>query len=160
MDVALESRVLLSAAPVVDLNGADAGVDFSAELNGPDVLIVAATATVTDADSANLVSATATITNFQSGDNLAVTDVVGITSLFTAGTLTLTGSATTADYETVLQSLKFSTTSTVTTARTITVIANDGTDDSAVATATVTINNLPVAQSSSCLLYTSPSPRD
>ena len=118
MDVALESRVLLTAAPVVDLNGAGGGVDFSAELNGPDVLIVAATATVTDADSANLVSATATITNFQSGDNLAVTDVVGITSLFAAGTLTLTGSATTADYQTVLQSLTFSSTSTDTTART------------------------------------------
>jgi hypothetical protein len=125
-------------APVVDLNGADPGTGFTAQFSTGPLSIVAATATVTDADSANLSGATATLTNFQTGDTLSVTESGGITSAFAGGVLTLSGSASPDAYQTVLRTLVFNTTSTDKTTRTIDVKANDGTSDSAIATATVT----------------------
>ncbi|MHC5599391.1 MAG: hypothetical protein ACYTXC_26220 [Nostoc sp.] len=66
--------------------------------------------TITDADSTNLSSATVSITNgfAATEDTLAFTDPNGIiSSTYTNGVLTLTGSATVADYQTALQSVTY-----------------------------------------------------
>jgi hypothetical protein len=72
--------------------------------------------TVSDVDSANLANATVSITtNFSStdGDTLNFTNQNGITGSYNSGTgvLTLTGTASVANYQTALRSITFSTTS-------------------------------------------------
>src|SRR5260221_9531058 len=87
--------------------------------------VVDAGLTVTDADSANLASATLAITaNFVTGqDVLAFANQNGSTGSFNAASrvLTVTGSATVANYQTALRSVTYVNTSTnpSTTARTI-----------------------------------------
>jgi hypothetical protein len=60
--------------------------------------------------------------NFQSGDTLSATDSGGVTSSYnsTSGVLTLSGTADISVYQTVLGTVKFSTSSTVENARTVT----------------------------------------
>lgn len=69
-------------------------------------------------------------TNFNSGDQLVRTGALpaGVTSNYNAGTgvLTITGSATAAEYQDLLRSVTFSTSSTVVTQRTITFEMGDG----------------------------------
>ena len=66
------------------------------------------TITVTDQDSANLASATVSITaGLTAGDALGFTNTTKITGNFTSGILTLTGSATKAEYETALRAVTF-----------------------------------------------------
>ena len=87
---------------------------------------------VSDPDSASLTGASVQITgNFQSGqDTLQLTDQNGITGSFAAGTLTLTGTATVAQYQTALRSVTYTNTSDTpsTATRTITFrVTDDGT---------------------------------
>ena len=65
----------------------------------------------------------------QSGDTLSFTSPSGsgITGSYSGGVLTLSGSATVAQYQAALQSVTFSSTSTSTTARAISIVAIDGT---------------------------------
>ena len=63
--------------------------------------------------------------NYQPGDLLNFTNQYGITGSYAGGVLTLTGSATPAQYSSALQSVTFSTTSANTIARTIDVYADD-----------------------------------
>ncbi|MEH2264286.1 FG-GAP-like repeat-containing protein [Nostoc sp.] len=65
--------------------------------------------TVTDVDSTSLSSATVTITNdfVATEDTLAFTNQNGITGTYTNGVLTLTGTATVAQYQTALQSITY-----------------------------------------------------
>jgi hypothetical protein len=68
--------------------------------------------TVTDVDDANLEGASVgVVTGFEAGDVLAFTDQLGITGSYDGGTgvLTLTGTASKADYQTALRSVTFST---------------------------------------------------
>lgn len=134
--------------PAVDLNGGAGGIDFAASFTegaGP-TTVVDATATVTDTDSTNLDSATITITNVLNADDefLAV-DVTGtaITPSYdpATGILTLSGSDTLANYQTVIRSLTYDNVSDNpdTTDRAIEVIVNDAFSDSATATITVTV---------------------
>lgn len=71
--------------------------------------------TVSDADDTNIESATIQITgNYQNGqDVLSFTNQLGITGTWTAGTgtMSLSGSTTLANYQTVLRSVKFNNTS-------------------------------------------------
>lgn len=69
----------------------------------------------------NLNAATVVIENFVAGDTLKVTLASGITGTYNPanGILTLTGAASVEDYKKVLSSVTFSTTSSVTTERTI-----------------------------------------
>ena len=83
------------------------------------------TATSCDTD---LTGASETITNYQSGDTLNYTNQNGISGSYSAGVLTLTGSATPAQYTAALQSVTFSTTSTNTTTRTVDIVADDSND--------------------------------
>jgi hypothetical protein len=98
------------------------------------------TLTVTDIDSSTLVSAEVQLANgfVQGEDTLVFVDQLGITGTFdgVTGTLTLTGSATVADYETALRSVKYQNINSSPTFGMLTVgfTVNDGTDVSSVAT--------------------------
>ncbi|EAQ80413.1 hypothetical protein DSM3645_11227 [Blastopirellula marina DSM 3645] len=140
------SILLEDNAPSVDLNGDDAGIDFSATFteDGGPVAIVDADLAIADADSATLTSATVTITNLldDAAEILAVdTTGTAITASYVGGVLTLTGEDTLANYELVLRSLTYNNTSEnpTETARLIEVIVNDGESDSVAAVSTVTV---------------------
>lgn len=136
-------------APAVDLNGPASGTGFSAsfaEGDGLTSIVDALNLTTSDVDNSNLSSATITLTNRPDGpaESLSVnTGATGITAAYTpaTGVLALTGSASLADYQQVLRSLSYDNTSENpdTTDRTVTVVVNDGTADSAPATAIVSV---------------------
>jgi hypothetical protein len=146
--------VVVSAATppaVVDLNGADAGIDFASTFieDGGPVTIVDTDLTVTDTDDTNLESATITLTNRPDEDDesLAVTTTgTAIVATYnpTTGILALAGTDTVANYQQVLRTLKYNNLSQApdTTARTVQIIANDGTSNSTTAVATVTIQGV------------------
>ncbi len=95
---------------------------------------------VSDTSSATLSGATVSITGgFQSGDELNFTTQNGITASYANGVLTLTGSASLANYQTALNSITFSTTSTNTAARTVSWQASAGAEASNIVTSTVTV---------------------
>jgi hypothetical protein len=114
------------------------------------------TASITDVDSVNISSATVTISGgFQnSADVLGFTTQNGITGSYVAPTLTLTGSATLAQYAAALQSVTYQNTSDdpTTAARTVTFQVNDGTANSNTQTSSISVtatndapvNNVPV----------------
>jgi hypothetical protein len=99
------------------------------------------TITLADIDSANLSGATVSVSNFSAGDTLAFTNQNGISGSYNAatGVLTLSGSASVANYETALESVKFSTTSFKQADRTISFTVTDGSATSAADTATLDI---------------------
>ncbi|MEI8018524.1 MAG: hypothetical protein WCH39_10030 [Schlesneria sp.] len=106
---------------------------------------IAPGAVIYDPDSINLASATIQITgNYQTGlDVLAVTVVSGITQSFdaTTGTLTLSGISSLANYQTVLQSVTFYTTTVANTlSRTISLTLNDGLGNSSTVSRGVTLS--------------------
>ena len=82
---------------------------------------------VNSVDTGHMTSATMAITtNLQSGDTLNFSSQNGITETsFSSGTLTLGGTATTAQYQTALQSVTFNSSSTSTATRSITVQVDD-----------------------------------
>jgi gliding motility-associated-like protein len=95
--------------------------------------VVTATTTVTDVDNANIASATVQITGnyLNTEDVLAFTNAFGINGTWTAGTgtLTLTGSATLANYQTALRSITYQNTNNnnpSTLTRTVSFTVNDG----------------------------------
>ena len=107
--------------------------------------------TVTDDDSANMVSGTVTVgTGYTAGqDVLAFTNQNGITGSYSAPTMTLTGSATKAKWQTALRSITYNNTSDApnTASRTINFVVNDGTSNSNTAAKTVSVaavNDAPV----------------
>lgn len=135
-------------APVV----ATSGGTTSYTENGSGVPVDGAL-TVSDVDSANLTGATVAITgNFASSeDALAFTNQNGITGSYNSatGVLTLSGSASTANYQTALRSVKYSNSGDNPSAltRTVTFAVSDGATDSAGATKDVTVtavNDAPV----------------
>ncbi|WP_256124694.1 immunoglobulin-like domain-containing protein, partial [Pseudomonas yamanorum] len=154
------------APPVIDLDannssgatGADYKVTFTEGTTGPGVSIADTDIKITDPDSTMLTGATVTLTNAQVGDALNLGNSVnGITinSNNQTGTITLTlsGTATLADYMTRIQNITFTNNShdPSTTPRIITVTVTDGGNYSNVATATVNVvavNDAPVATGS------------
>ncbi len=109
--------------------------------------------TVSDIDSTNLSSATVGITgNFAAAEDvLGFTDQNGITGTYdtATGVLTLTGSASVANYQAALRSVTYANTSDnpSTATRTVTFMVNDGALDSAPATRAVSVtavNDAPV----------------
>ena len=101
--------------------------------------------TVADADTATLAGATVQITgSYVNGEDLlAFTNQLGITGSWNTGTgeLTLTGSATVADYQTALRSITYTNLSYApsTTTRTVSFSVNDGAIDSAITSRLITI---------------------
>jgi len=144
-------------APTVATSGGSAGFT-----EGGPAVTVDPSVTVSDVDSPNLSGATASITtNFSSadGDTLGFTNQSGITGSYngTTGVLSLSGSATVADYQAALRTIKFSNTSDnpSTATRTVSLQVNDGAASnnlSNVATRDVTVgavNDPPVVTTSS-----------
>jgi VCBS repeat-containing protein len=118
--------------------------------------------TVADADNTTLASATAQITSNcdSSQDVLSFTNQNGITGAYTAASclMTLTGSASLANYQSALRSVKYNNTSgnPSTAARTVTWIGNDGTAASAAVTSTINVtavNDAPVLTAGGTLGY-------
>ncbi len=142
-------------APVLDLDASASGTGFAAVFNldnGNPITIGDLDLTLADPDS-TIQSATITLgTGKQTGDILQVGSLPsGITATSynaTTGVLTLSGTASVADYQAALRSIFFDTTSTSTTARSITVSVTDSTGlASNTATSTVSIlgaGNAPV----------------
>jgi hypothetical protein len=134
-----------AAPPVLDLdanNSNGGGADYTATFTsgGLGIPVADTDVSITDADSTTIQSATITIEiNRQTGDLLAVSGTLpglittaGYNS--STGILTLTGSATLAEYQTALHQVVFDTTNTSTADRIIQVTVNDGTSDSNVGT--------------------------
>ncbi|MDZ7950300.1 beta strand repeat-containing protein [Nostoc sp. DedQUE09] len=110
--------------------------------------------TVSDEDSANLASATVRISSgfVSAQDSLAFTNQNGIMGSYnsTTGVLTLTGSATVANYQTALRSITYTNSSDnpSLTPRTVSFLINDGTANSTAVTRDINItamNDVPVA---------------
>ncbi|WP_244973002.1 immunoglobulin-like domain-containing protein, partial [Pseudomonas edaphica] len=154
------------APPVIDLDannssgatGADYRTTFTEGTAGPGVSIADTDIKITDPDSTMLTGATVTLTNAQAGDALnlgnSVNGIIVSTNNQTGTiTLTLSGSATLADYMQRIQNITFTNNShdPSTTPRTITVTVTDGGNYSNVATTTVNVvavNDPPVATGS------------
>jgi hypothetical protein len=101
-----------------------------------DTTVISETITLTDPDDTNIETATIQITsNYNSAeDSLIFDDIFGITDVWTdlSGTLTLTGPASKADFESALRTVQYvNTAGTPTdTPREVTFTVNDGTDNS------------------------------
>ena len=138
-------------AAVLDLDADNSsggsGVDYQGNFTegGAAVSITDSDVSVSDVDDTNIESATITLTNAQTDDVLAAGSLpAGITaSSYNSGTgvISLSGSATLADYETAIEAITFNNTSEApdTTDRVITVMVNDGDDNSATATSTISV---------------------
>ena len=143
--------------PVLDLDGNDStatGADYQTTFteNGPAVIIADADTLITDADDTNIESATVTLTNAQADDVLAVGTLpagISIDPDSTATNIILTGAASLAEYQSAIEAISFNNTSENPdlAARNVTVVVNDGTANSNVATTTISVipvNNPPV----------------
>ncbi|MBS0343864.1 MAG: DUF4347 domain-containing protein, partial [Proteobacteria bacterium] len=136
----------LMAPPVVDLDTTAAGTGSTAAYaEGSAPVAIAPSVSLTDADGGNMASATVVITNGQTGDVLTAAGGLpgSIRTSYNASTftLTLTGSASIADYQTALSRIRYSADSQNPTAgaRNINVQVNDGGALSVVATAVVNV---------------------
>ncbi len=111
---------------------------------GGSAVTIDSSITVTSSDT-DLTGAAVQISNEQSGDSLNFANQNGITGSYNTGTgtLTLSGTATVAQYQAALQSITFSTTSSSATARSLTVVAEDGGADSNSAAEQVNIALVP-----------------
>ena len=145
-------------APVVDLDGGGGPVNYATNYvaTGSFIAIAAGAATVTDADNATLASATVVLTNAKTDDVLAISGALpgGITANIDTAvanqiTVTLTGPASTADFQAALKQVVFANSGTTPDPadRLVNVTLSDGTLSSAVATTTITVapNSAPVA---------------
>ncbi|MBD9387908.1 tandem-95 repeat protein [Agrobacterium sp. AGB01] len=154
IDIRTITIIPVNDPPILDLDTGSTGTGYSTTYTekGASVAITGASALITDVDNTNMSSLTVVITNGQAGDLLALSSTIpGITASYNAATftLTLTGSATKADYQTALQAVRYSTTSDnpSTIGRTINVVTNDGAANSNTAVATVNViavNDAPV----------------
>jgi hypothetical protein len=100
--------------------------------------------TVADPDDTNLEGATVRIaTGFQAGDELVYLDQNGVTGSVAGDTLTLTGTATVADYQTALRSVRFRHLGDNPVAsKTVEFTVNDGDADSAPATKSIALTRV------------------
>ncbi|HKO59369.1 MAG TPA: Ig-like domain-containing protein [Thermoanaerobaculia bacterium] len=139
-----------------------AGNTVSYTENGPDTAITPAL-TVTDPDSANLTGATITITTNLNNtqDVLVYTPAGSIIGNYNAptGVLTLSGTDTVANYQTVLRSVSYNNFSDnpTTGSRTVVYVVTDGTDSSTPVSSTVNItavNDVPVLTVAPTATYT------
>jgi VCBS repeat-containing protein len=123
------------------------GIDFNTTFTGSPVLIVDTDLSLVDRNSPTLAGATITITNLLDGaaESLSATTTGNITANYSNGTLTLSGTATVAQYQQVLRTITYANTaaSPNTTSRQIQFVVDDGaahSNTSAVATTTLAFN--------------------
>ncbi len=130
---------VVHAAPTIVASGT---VTFN---EGGSPVVLDSTATAADPDSGgNLTSATVTVGSFISGDTLTVGAADGLSTSFSGGTLTLTGTASLATYNAALDSVDYGftaggdpTAGGTDTSRTISWMVSDGVADSGIATSSV-----------------------
>ncbi|NIC42192.1 tandem-95 repeat protein [Aquabacterium sp. A08] len=138
-------------APALDLDTNDstvAGTGFLTTYSnaGTPVPIGDTDVTITDIDDTNIENATIVLTNPQPGDALNTGTLpngitVGTTPMEDGViTITLTGSASLADYQAAIRSITFSSTGTSTVDRVVSVKVNDGSADSNTAYTTIDVN--------------------
>ncbi|HSA61949.1 MAG TPA: DUF4347 domain-containing protein, partial [Nitrospiraceae bacterium] len=150
-------------APVVDLNAAGAGQDVTTAFTEQTPVLIAPVGTLIDVDSASLNRLRVTLTARPDGNaveslslNAAATAAAsgaGLTVTYTpaSGLLSITGPATTAVYQSILQGIQYNNTSNTPTTsdRSITVVARDSANlSSATQTVTLTVaavNDAPTA---------------
>jgi hypothetical protein len=139
-------------APVVT---ADASTAYTQNASA---VVVDSSTPVTDVDDTNIESATVTISNVDRATDVLTLNAAATTAAATAGItvtaynpatgeLVLSGTATEADYQTVLEGIQFSSTSATAGNRSISYVVNDGNVDSAATNATIVysvLNNAPV----------------
>ena len=143
--------------PVIDLDGDDSstatGADYVTTFTEGDaspISIADLDSAITSVVATNMESATITLTNPKLGDVLSVgTMPAGINASVTGNVVTLTGTASLADYKAAIEAVTYETLSDNpdTEARVITVVVNDGAQDSNVATTTITVvavNDAPI----------------
>ncbi len=112
--------------------------------NATPVAIASSNVGITDGDDTTMKSASITLTNAQAGDLLQVVGVLPgsiIASAYNPGTgvITLTGTDTKANYESAIEKLFFSSTSSVAGDRVLNIVVNDGTGNSNTAVSTITV---------------------
>ena len=148
----------INTPSVLDLAASGAGTGFTTTFteNGAAAPIAAADVLITDAENFLLQSATVVLTNAQAGDSLQAANVApfGLASNINTAvpgqiTVTYSGLATLADYQTVLRQTLFGNASEnpATVDRNLTVVVNDGTDNSNAAQAIIhalSVNDAPV----------------
>ncbi|NEQ38838.1 MAG: VCBS repeat-containing protein, partial [Okeania sp. SIO3I5] len=156
----------VNSAPTLDLDGDDsttAGNDYETSFTegGIAVAIGDTDVVITDIDDTNIESATIILTNRPDGadESLSVNGILptGITASSydsATGVITLTGTATLAEYQNAIAQIEYNNTSVSpdTTARSVTVVVNDGNTDSNTAITTIDIiatNDAPVVNSNS-----------
>lgn len=138
-------------APTLDLDGNNSstatGSDFrQSYTNGATgVAIADADTTIADIDSNTIAGATVVLTNAQTGDSITAMSLpAGINaSIVSSGgviTVTLSGSASLADYQTALAALRFSSSGNSTVDRVLSVKVNDGSTDSNTAYSTINVS--------------------
>ncbi len=134
--------------PFLDLDGSSSGTGFSTAytLGGTATPVADTDRLITDADDVNIESATIILTNPKTGDALTVGALPsGITANTTvAGQVTLSGSASLADYQAALRAIVFATTGGDRTDRSISVVVNDGDGNSNTAYTTIGIRLTPL----------------
>ena len=152
----------INVTPVNDAPVVVAGNTVTYTENSP-AIALSPGLTANDVDSANLTAATVQITSnyFNGQDVLSFANAGGITGVFSAatGTMTLTGSASVATWQTALRSVSYVNTSEnpSTLARTVTWIVNDGAALSLPVTSTVNVvavNDAPVLTAGATLAFT------
>ncbi|MBD2446928.1 FG-GAP repeat protein [Nostoc sp. FACHB-152] len=139
-----------NAAPILDLNGNRAGINYAATFNGSSVRVIdAANLSLSDSNTSTLQQATIKITNIDDGETESLsadTTGTGITARYdrTNGTLTLVGQNTVANYQKVLRTVTYNNTATSAnpSSRNIEFVVDDGqahSNTSQVAITTVSI---------------------
>ncbi len=121
--------------------------DFATSVDNTNALVAIASpdVSITDPDGTTIASATIVLTNHQVGDSLSVQGALpgGITASAynpLTGVLTLSGTASLAQYQQAIEQISFATYSNVATNRVIEVSVNDGGPDSNVAISTISVN--------------------
>ncbi|MFZ0303353.1 MAG: putative Ig domain-containing protein, partial [Terracidiphilus sp.] len=144
------TQLVLLTQPTVSASGT------ATAISGGSAVTVDSGVTVADADGQNLASATVSIASGAgTGDMLSFTSQDGITGSFSSGTLTLSGNASPADYQSALDSVTFSTTSASATARTLDWAVSDGVVSSATATSTVDVHIAPTVTAGATVTFDS-----
>lgn len=138
-----------NAAPVVSDDGATL-----AYTEGDSATVIDGTLTITDVDDTNMEGATITISSgYQASEDVLALGNTGLgisVASNSSGVLTLSGSASKANYETAFESITYQNTNTDdpdNTNRTITWVVSDGTANSSGVTSTITVadvNDAPV----------------
>ncbi|WP_149980775.1 tandem-95 repeat protein [Pseudoalteromonas rhizosphaerae] len=154
--------------PVVDLNSGTGGNDNSLSFSeGSGAVNIASNAVVTESDSDTITTITVNLGNDQDGASEglsvsataqnALTGISGASDITLQDAISITGAtASAAEVATFLQNITYNNTSNTPdeTARTVTVVINDGNDNSTVRTATVFVSNVTAASSSATAFNT------